>query len=83
MDTSNNTSQNNETNTESPNQKTTQVRNFIFCDLKIILKISIFFFYILKPVFTNAYYVGTVVDKITHSGFYNGFDDVFDEDDFS
>jgi hypothetical protein len=44
MDTSNNTSQNNETNTESPNQKTTQVRNFIFCDLKIILKISIFFF---------------------------------------
>lgn len=42
MDTSNNTSQNNETNTESPNQKTTQVRNFIFCDLKIL----IFFLYI-------------------------------------
>ncbi len=44
MDTSNNTSQNNETNTESPNQKTTQVRNFIFCDLQIILKILIIFF---------------------------------------
>ncbi len=48
MDTSNNTSQNNETNTESPNQKTTQVRNFIFCDLQIILKILIVFFSYIK-----------------------------------
>ena len=54
MDTSNNTSQNNETNTESPNQKTTQVRNFIFCDLQIILKILIICFFIYKSRFLQT-----------------------------